>query len=230
MKVLFVIPARGGSKGIPGKNIKPLLGKPLIHYSLEYARLFESDENICVSTDSDAIAESVNSIGYSVPFMRPSDLATDTAGTFEVLRHAFEFYDGKKNYDAIALLQPTSPFREKKHYQEAIQLFNGTIDMVVSVTEAASNPYFNLFEEGTDGYLKVSKGDGRFKRRQDLPKVYEYNGSIYIINTNSIKTKKSFADFGKVLKYVMSSEYAVDLDTPADWKLAEYMAAQSLKA
>jgi N-acylneuraminate cytidylyltransferase len=100
-------------KRYTGEKHQTIIRKPLIHYSLEYARLFESDENICVSTDSDAIAESVNSIGYSVPFIRPSDLATDTAGTFEVLRHAFEFYDGKKNYDAIALLQPTSPFREK---------------------------------------------------------------------------------------------------------------------
>jgi N-acylneuraminate cytidylyltransferase len=227
MNFLFVIPARGGSKGIPGKNIKPLAGKPLIYYSLEFARQFTTDENICISTDAESIAEAVNEVGYKTPFVRPAHLATDSAGTFEVLQHALSFYEEQgRNYDAVILLQPTSPFRESKHFEESAQLFNKNIDMVVSVTEAASNPYFNLFEEGADGYLKISKGNGSYLRRQDAPKVYEYNGSIYIINTASVQLNKSVSELDKVVKYVMGSEYAIDLDTQADWKYAEFMHAK----
>jgi len=227
MEFLFVIPARGGSKGIPGKNKKLLAGKPLIHYSLEYARLFATDDNICVTTEDASIAQTVSAIGYNVPFMRPAQLATDTAGSFEVLQHALEFYKKQnRKFDAIVLLQPTSPFRQKKHFEEASALFRKTIDMVVSVTESASNPYYNLFEEGSDGFLHISKGDGKFTRRQDVPKVYEYNGSIYVINADSIATQKSFGAFKKVIKYVMNEVYDLDLDTLADWKYAEYLHSQ----
>src|SRR5215831_8877346 len=115
MQLLFIIPARGGSKGIPGKNIKPLNGKPLIYYSIEFARLFSDDQNICITTDSEAIKKTAETIGLAVPFLRPSHLATDTAGTYEVLQHAVGVYkDLAKEYDALVLLQPTSPFREKK--------------------------------------------------------------------------------------------------------------------
>ena len=226
MDFLFVIPARGGSKGIPGKNTKPLVGKPLIYYSLEYARQFTRDENICISTDAIYIADAVRAVGYKVPFLRPAQLATDVAGTFGVLQHALDFYQQRgRSFDAVVLLQPTSPFREFKHFEESARLFNKNIDMVVSVTEAASNPYFNLFEEGTDGFLKVSKGSGTYLRRQDLPKVYEYNGSIYIISTDSVRRKNSVSELERVVKYVMSSDYAIDLDTHADWKYAEFMHA-----
>src|SRR6185436_3803407 len=118
MRLLFVIPARGGSKGLPGKNIKPLNGKPLIGYSLDFARLFTKDENICVSTDSAEIAACVSEFGYKVPFMRPAELATDTAGSYGVIKQAMLFYEASgRHYDAIVLLQPTSPFRQKNHLE-----------------------------------------------------------------------------------------------------------------
>jgi CMP-N,N'-diacetyllegionaminic acid synthase len=224
MKLLFVIPARGGSKGIPGKNIKPLHGQPLILYSVAYARLFTNDKNICVSTDSRDIKQTVESFNLSVPFLRPAELATDTAGTFDVLKHAVNYYEEQGlQYEALVLLQPTSPLREKKHLEEALKEYNNRLDMVVSVKESSANPYYNLFEEDKQGKLVICKGDGQYTRRQDVPPVYEYNGSIYIINIQSIKQKKSFKDFSFVRKYVMEDAYSIDLDSPSDWEYAEYL-------
>src|SRR4051812_49026161 len=152
MKTLFVIPARGGSKGIPGKNIKLLNGKTLIAYSLEYARLFVGDDDICVSTDSKGIADLVTSMNYKIPFMRPAHLASDTAGSYEVLLHALEAYEKKNgSYDLMVLLQPTSPFRKKEHLTQAMELMKPGIDMVVSVKESEANPYYNLFEKNSKG-------------------------------------------------------------------------------
>ncbi|HLK28173.1 MAG TPA: acylneuraminate cytidylyltransferase family protein [Puia sp.] len=223
MDFLFVIPARGGSKGIPGKNIKLLNNKPLIYYSIELARLMTDDEHICVSTDSSEIKACVEKTGLKVPFLRPPYLATDTSGSYEVLEHAVEYYISKgKHYDAIVLLQPTSPLRKKQHVEGCIEKFTEDLDMVASVKESKANPYYNLFEENEKELLTISKGKGQFTRRQDVPKVYEYNGSIYIINIKSLRSKKSFQEFASVKKYVMEEKYSIDLDTPEDWDYAEY--------
>lgn len=230
MKLLFVIPARGGSKGIPGKNVKALCGKPLLHYSLEYARLFAGDEDICLTTDSDEIAACAKILNYTIPFKRPDSLAADEAGTYPVLQHALNYYEAQgKKYDALVLLQPTSPFREKFHLTEAVSLFNDNVDMIVSVQQSAASPYFTLFEETPDGYLQVSKGEGMFKRRQDAPLVYEFNGSIYIINTSSLRSFSTFGELKKRVKYVMKSEYSIDLDTPDDWEYAEFIGQKKMK-
>ena len=189
MKYLVVIPARGGSKGIPRKNIKLFDGKPLIYYAIDTARAVVPDEDICVSTDDDEIIQVVESYGLKVPFKRPVELATDTAGTYEVLLHALDFYEKQgKRYDALILLQNTSPFRTADHVKEAIKLYTPEVDMVVSVKECAANPYYCVFEETPEGYLHVCKGDGNIFRRQDAPKVYEYNGAIYIMNADVLKT------------------------------------------
>lgn len=221
MNCLYIIPARGGSKGIPRKNIKLFNGKPLIYYAIDNAREMTSDSNICVSTDDDEIIKVVEDYGLKVSFKRPSSLATDTSGTFDVLTHALEFYKDR-HYDAIVLLQTTSPFRQSIDIKNALKLYTPDIDMVVSVTETNSNPYYNCFEEDKDGYLHISKGDGSYTRRQDIPKVYEYNGAIYIINIESLK-KKKFSNFTKRKKYVMKPELSIDLDTPLDWEIAEYI-------
>lgn len=190
MNSLVIIPARGGSKGIPHKNIKPLDGKPLIYYTIDVARAIVSDDNICVSTDDDEIIKCVEKYNLKVPFVRPAELATDTAGTYEVLLHALDFYEKQgKQFDNIILLQNTSPFRTAKNVKEALCLYSDQIDMVVSVKETASNPYYNCFEEDDNGFLKISKGNGLFTRRQDVPKAYEYNGAIYVINPKSLKEK-----------------------------------------
>jgi CMP-N,N'-diacetyllegionaminic acid synthase len=229
LKILFVIPARGGSKGIPGKNIKPLGGKPLIHYSIEYARQFADDEDICLTTDDDKIIESAGKIGYEPPFKRPEFLATDSAGSYDVLVHAFQFYKDKNVcYDVIVLLQPTSPFRLKSHLKDALSLYNSNLDMVVSVNETSNNPYYNLFEPDKNGFLKISKGGGTFTRRQDVPPVYSYNGSLYIINSESLMKNRNFAGFSNIIPFKMDAKYSVDLDEPQDWELAEYLINKKL--
>lgn len=221
-KILFVIPARGGSKGIPKKNIKLLDGKPLIVYALEVARKFTSDENICISTDDEEIISVVESSGYVVPFRRPPILASDTAGTYEVLIHAIEFYETKGlSFDTLVLLQPTSPFRNYRHIQEAMELYSTSLDMVVSVKESHANPYLTIVEEDEEGLLQKSK-PSNFTRRQDAPKVYEYNGAVYVINVQSLKNSP-INKFTKVKKYVMDELHSIDLDTPMDWAYCEFL-------
>ena len=224
MKILVVIPARGGSKGIPHKNIKPLAGKPLIHYTIDVARQIVADEDICVSTDDSEIIQCVEDYGLKVPFVRPEELATDTAGTYEVLLHALNFYEQQGNqYDVVLLLQNTSPFRTAKQVKEALALYQSDIDMVVSVKECSANPYYCVFEENQEGYLNICKGDGNITRRQDAPKVYEYNGAIYAINPQSLK-QMPLNKFSRRIKYVMDEQSSLDLDTMNDWRMAELIA------
>ena len=228
MNILVIIPARGGSKGIPGKNIKLLGGKPLIYYAIDVARAIVDDTHICVSTDDDQIIRVVEQYGLSVPFIRPTELATDTAGSYGVLLHALSFYESKgEHFDAVVLLQVTSPFRTVNHVREALNLYNKDLDMVVSVKERDSNPYYLCFEEDTEGMLHISKGDGHYTRRQDCPPVYEYNGAIYIINPERMKAMP-LNKFKKRVKYVMDREHSVDLDTMMDWMIAEYMITNKL--
>lgn len=226
--LLFIIPARGGSKGIPGKNIKPLCGKPLIYYTIDAARSIVDDSQICVSTDDARIVKIVEEYGLNVHFKRPEHLATDNASTYDVLRHALNYYEERGNYfDAVILLQATSPFRKGFHVEEALQLYSKEIDMVVSVTETSTNPYYNCFEEDESGFLHISKGNGDIKRRQDAPKCWEYNGAIYIINPDSLK-RTTMGSFDKIRKYVMDNIHSIDLDTPLDWITAESIIEQHL--
>lgn len=222
-KTLVLIPARGGSKGIPGKNIKPFVGKPLIYYSIEAARELFDDIDICVSTDSEEIKCCVEKIGLSIPFLRPQHLATDEAGSHEVLLHAVDFYIERSiHYEQILLLQPTTPIRSITHVLDILKMkdSNPNVDMVVSVKESKENPYFTLFEENNKGFIEKSKS-GNFVRRQDCPKVYTFNGSIYLISIDSLK-KERIDKFKRVKKYVMEEEvYSIDLDTPSDWIQAE---------
>ena len=228
MNILVIIPARGGSKGIPGKNIKLLGGKPLIYYAIDVARAIVDDTHICVSTDDDQIIRVVEQYGLIVPFIRPTVLATDTAVSYVVLLHALSFYESKgEHFDAVVLLQVTSPFRTVNHVREALNLYNKDLDMVVSVKETDSNPYYLCFEEDTEGMLHISKGDGHYTRRQDCPPVYEYNGAIYIINPERMKAMP-LNKFKKRVKYVMDREHSVDLDTMMDWMIAEYMITNKL--
>ncbi|OYQ32107.1 CMP-N-acetylneuraminic acid synthetase [Flavobacterium cyanobacteriorum] len=223
MEKLVVIPARGGSKGVPQKNIKLLHGIPLIHYTVNEARKVFDDSRIIVSTDDEVIKDTTERTGLKVPFLRPQELATDTAGTYEVLLHALNYFESTgKRADVLILLQPTSPFRKARHIEEALQLYTAETDMVVSVKETKANPYYLLFEENKEGYLQKSK-PGHYIRRQDCPQVWEYNGAVYIINVESLKSKP-IADFTRVRKYVMDEFSSHDIDTPYDWLVAESIA------
>lgn len=225
---LIVIPARGGSKGIPHKNIKLLNGKPLICYSIDVARQFTSNDNICVTTDDDEIIQVVENYGLKVPFKRPDYLATDHCGSNEVIQHAYMFYAQQgKIYDAILLLQPTSPFRKVEFLKEAVALYDDGIDMVTSVKQSSCNPYYDGFEEDAEGLLRISKGDGTIERRQDAPSVWQQNGSIYVINPKSLM-EKGMAHFSRIRKYPMSELYSVDIDNPFDWKVAELIISEKM--
>ena len=229
MKPLFVIPARGGSKGIPGKNIKPLGGKPLIAYSVEVARQLAPDSDICVSTDDPAIADVVREMGLEVPFMRPDYLATDNCGTYEVLLHAVKFFEKLgRRYDTMVLLQPTSPLRTADDVRRCLEAYTSDVDMVVTVVEAASNPYYNCYETDADGFLHISKGDGSYVRRQDAPKAWEYNGAVYVINIDSLK-QMPLSKFPRRRMVEMERRRSIDLDTPLDWMVAEAVVAQMQK-
>ncbi|MBI1767954.1 MAG: acylneuraminate cytidylyltransferase family protein [Bacteroidetes bacterium] len=221
METLYVIPARGGSKGLPGKNIKSLNGKPLIHYSIEAALQLTSPGNICVSTDDPIIKNVAEEAGVRVPFVRFSELATDTAPMDEVLRHAIKFYEKEnKFYDTIVLLQPTSPLRSTEDIKNALSLYHPNLDMVMSVFETKANPYYVLFEE-TGGLLVKSK-EGNFETRQSAPKVYQANGAIYIINVNSLK-EKPMKQFSRTAKYEMDEIKSIDIDTPLDFEYCEFL-------
>jgi CMP-N,N'-diacetyllegionaminic acid synthase len=220
MEILFLITARGGSKGLPGKNIKPLKGKPLLWYTIDFARQFTSDLNICLSTDSDEIILVANEKGLKVPFKRPDYLSTDSASSYDVIMHALNYYKEKGIfYKSIVLLQPTSPFRMKEFLNEMLSIYSESIDMVVSVKECHDNPYFTIFEDNELGYLTKSKS-GLFTRRQDAPKVYAYNGSIYLINVASLYMS-NISDFKKIKKYVINDFFSLDIDNHLDWIVAE---------
>ena len=220
--ILIIIPARGGSKGIPGKNIKSLGGKPLICWSIDVARSLTKEENICVTTDSLDIIKVVEDYGLKIPFVRPAELATDKAGSNDVLLNALNFYESSgKSFKMIVLLQPTSPFRKLEFVEEAMELYNEGLDMVVSVKEASCNPYYNCYEEDKEGLLVRSKSlNAPLVCRQDAPHAYEYNGSIYVINPKSLK-EKGMSHFTKIRKYEMTDLYSIDLDTMLDWYIAE---------
>ena len=223
MKALFLIPARGGSKGIPHKNRKLLAGKPLIGYTIDAARaVAPSDADICVSTDEDEIIRVVEGYGLTVPFKRPDELAQDGSGTYEVILHALNYFEAQGIiYDVVVLLQPTSPLRTGVHIREAMELYTPDCDMVVSVAEAKSNPYYVMFQEDSEGYLQHLL-KGTFIRRQDCPAVYEYNGAVYVMNVASLRAKH-LSDFTRNRKYVMPASISIDLDTLDDWKYAEFL-------
>ncbi len=217
-KILTIIPARGGSKGLPGKNIKELCGKPLICYSIDVAREILDDCDICVSTDDLQIIRIVESYGLKVPFVRPEALATDSANTFDVIKHALEYYFAQgKLYDIILLLQPTSPLRTAAQVKEALELYDNGIDMVVSVKE--SHAASVICHEDEDGFLQLTLNRDA-KRRQDICSYYEFNGAIYIINVQSILRGKNFS-FPKRKKYIMDEISSVDIDTEVDFNYVE---------
>jgi len=222
MRILYLIPARAGSKGLPGKNTKILGNKPLITHTIDFVkkRIKKKDE-LCISTDDDAIFSIAADLGINIPFERPSELATDTATTYDVIMHALKFYEGQgKFFDCVLLLQVTSPLRSELDFDCLISSYDKEIDMVVTVKQSKENPYFTLFEENNEGYIEKSK-TGDFQRRQDCPAVFAFNGSMYLMNVEALK-KGPINQFKKIKKVIMPDERSVDVDNMADWILLEY--------
>lgn len=232
MTPLIIIPARGGSKGIPRKNIKPLAGRPLIGYSIDVARAVASqygvdERHILLSTDDEEIAATAEALGLPTAYRRPATLATDRAGSREMMLDAMDWAEGQKiGFDAVVLLQPTSPFRTARDVAGCIALYERERpDMAVSVKEASANPYYNCFEtDPATGALHISKGDGLLTRRQDAPKAWEFNGAVYVIRPESLRAMP-MGDFPRRLPYEMPALRSVDLDTPLDWAVAEALIA-----
>ena len=225
-RILAIIPARGGSKGLPGKNIKPLNGKSLIYFSIDVSRQYLNEYDICVSTDDLSIIEKVEAYGLKVPFQRPDKLATDCATTNDVLLHAIDFYEARNiRYDVILLLQPTSPLRTVRHVEEALKLYRDDIDMVVSVMDSHAPSL--LCREAENGYMDfVLNKEG--SRRQNLTNYYEYNGAIYVINVGRLK-QKMLSGLSRKIKYVKPRWASVDIDDAWDWFMAEQVLKLNFK-
>jgi CMP-N,N'-diacetyllegionaminic acid synthase len=229
VKALYLIPARGGSKGIPHKNVRKLNGKPLIYYSIDIARSFTTDENICLSTDDLEIKKVAEEYGLNVPFMRPSHLASDTATSSDAIEHAYNYYHAKGiQYDVIVLLQPTSPFRTVIDLKNAWTVFNQeNPDIVLGVKIASANPYLDIYEE-ENGVLKKSKTIEELTRRQDAPPVYQVNGALYLIKAASFLSNNSIQDMPIKKKSIMNRINSVDIDDPIDWLYCEFLIEKSV--
>jgi CMP-N,N'-diacetyllegionaminic acid synthase len=224
MKILGLIPARAGSKGVPRKNIKLLGGKPLIAYTIESAMDCDLIQDVVVSTDCQEIMDIATKYGADVPFLRPDELANDSAKSIDVVIHALEYLKHLgREYDAVILLQPTSPFRKKGFLDEAIQQYKkDNLDSLISVLPVPTeyNPHW-VFEVNENGFLKLSTGDDTIiSRRQDLPEAYIRDGSIYVTSAEVILKKKTF--YGKKLGYIVHDNNChVNIDTIKDWEFAE---------
>lgn len=223
MRVLAIIPARGGSKGVAGKNIKRLGAKPLLQYTWESANNSTLLTKIILSSEDEGIIAVARNLGIDVPFIRPETLATDQAKSIDVIQHAVAFLENKgEYYDAVCLLQVTSPFRSKNFIDRAIQKFIDTnVDTLISVLPVPHeyNPHW-VFEENPAGNLCVATGDQEIiPRRQELPKAYHRDGSLYLTKMEYIK-QGTF--YGSKMSYIESNpDVYVNIDTLSDWAQAE---------
>lgn len=220
--VLCIIPARGGSKGLPGKNIKKLSGKPLITYSIEQARDSKYIDRVIVSTDSREIADISEKYGAEVPFMRPKKYAEDNSSIFDVLLHAMDRLEKKEKYsfDILVLLHVTAPLRNSEDIDNCIELLvKKDADNIFSVTPANRNPYFNMVEVSKDGKVRLIK-KGSFATRQSAPEVFDMNASIYVWWKDILKKKKRTLLENSHI-YIMPKERSVDIDDAIDFKIAE---------
>lgn len=232
MKILGIIPARGGSKGVPGKNIKVLGSKPLIQYTLEAAEQSKLLSKVIVSTDSEPIADCVKSLGGTIPFIRPASLAQDETPTLSVIQHALDFYlEQGESFDAVCLLQVTSPFRMPGFIDKALSKFiEADCDSIISVLPVPTefNPHW-IFEPDERGYLKIATGESNIiSRRQDLPQAYFRDGSIYITKSEIIVNQQSL--LGQKISFLANGpQWHVNIDTLHDWEVAERMVEKYMK-
>jgi CMP-N,N'-diacetyllegionaminic acid synthase len=232
MRILGIIPARGGSKGVPRKNIKLLNGKPLLQYTTEIALESQYLTDVILSSEDKQIITVAESLGIQVPFIRPSALADDQTPTIDVIIHALEWYGNQAIFfDAVCLLQVTSPFRTVKFLDKAITKFmNSGCDSLFSVQKVPHeyNPHWT-FEVNPEGNLKIATGEEKIiSRRQELPDAYHRDGSIYITKTEVLLQQHSL--YGKSTSFIESSpEFHVNIDALADWEKAEQMIKNNQK-
>lgn len=235
MKIVGIITARGGSKGIPRKNVKLLHGKPLIAYTIEAAKESGVFDRIILSTDDSEIAAVGKQYGAEVPFMRPAELAEDTTPTLPVLMHAIKWLKDNEKYEpnAVAILQPTAPLRRAEHLREACELFKKSgADSVVSVSEVPGhhNPHWQ-FTIDADMRARVFTGEpfaDIVKRRQDLPKTYTRNGAIYLFETSLLFADTPSFYGSDVRAYEMDEASSINIDSLEDFARAELRMSSSV--
>jgi CMP-N-acetylneuraminic acid synthetase len=229
MKTVAFIFARGGSKGLPGKNIKPLGGKPLIAWSIDQALAVKRIERVIVSTDSEEIANVARVYGAEVPFMRPEELARDDSPEWLAWRHALNYLiEAEGNLPEVMVSIPTTaPLRLPLDIENCLDEYEkGKADMVITVTDAHRNPYFNMVKENTDGTVAlVISPKKALKRRQDAPTVYDMATISYIVNPEFVMNHQSHFE-GNVRAVHVPLERAIDIDTLTDFKMAEFFLSQ----
>jgi len=238
-KILCVIGARGGSQGVPGKNVRPLLGQPVIAWAISKALAVPGIDRVVVSTDSDQIAEVALAAGAEVPFVRPEAIASSDAGKFQVWQHALmacEQQDGVA-YDVYVDIDCTNPLIETGDIEGALQHFRRlredgrNPDAVFTVSEARRNPYFNLVESNAEGTLKMSKslGNGTVLARQRAPAVFEHVAGTYVLDTGYLRSANHLLD-GRVFGYQIPPDRAFDIDSELDFSIIEFLLKRQLGA
>lgn len=229
MKIIASICARGGSVGVPGKNIRILHGKPLIAHTIEQALSVKSIDAVYVSTDSPEIAEVARQYGALVPFLRPVELATSNAAKVPVIQHLCDWvsmHDG--GFDRIVDLDPTSPLRKITDIEACLSLLDADTDAVITAFESEKNPYFNMVEQKVDGNIGlVCQPAGLVVARQQAPHVYSMNASIYVWHRHTL-SKGLWS--GRVKLHVMPRERSIDIDSPLDFAIVEMLMDQAKEA
>ncbi len=220
-----LIPARGGSRGIPRKNLHPLRGKPLIAWTIEAALRSAAIEKVIVTTDDDEIAEVSRSCGAQVPFLRPAALASDEADSGAVVMHALDFLRRSGEWpSAVALLQPTSPLRDCGDIDRAAALYDQKAAQAVASVRRVEHPVQWLRRIDSDGRL-VSYSETDVSRRQDMQVLYELNGAIYLVNADTFERERTFFP-PRTFAYVMPPERSIDIDTLFDLRLASLLMSE----
>ena len=221
-RILALVVARSGSKRLPGKNIRPLGGKPLILWSLDSVTGIKDICDVMISTDDPEIALLARNAGAYVPWLRPSALSEDASSMVDVALHALDFYEREHGaIDGILLLQPTSPFRTRETVLRGLNMFLKNKRSILAISEAKSHPMW-CFSFENDKLMPFIDGPGLVQRSQDLPKAYVVNGSFYLITPEELRVSKSFYNSNTMPLYTSSQMEGIDIDTEADWEMAEY--------
>jgi len=231
MKYLALICARAGSKGLPGKNIKPLNGIPLIGRAINVAKKIEKISRIIVSTDSEEISDIALEYGAEVPFKRPKELAQDDSPEWLTWRHAIEFIENSGyTFDAIVVLPVTAPLRNVEDVEACIDLFEKSkVDSVITVTPASRSPYFNMITKDNAGYASlVIPPKYQITRRQDAPEVFDMTTVCYVSDVDFVKRNDDIFK-GSVKSVLVPKNRAIDIDEPLDFRIAELILQNELE-
>jgi N-acylneuraminate cytidylyltransferase len=233
MKTVALICARGGSKGLPGKNIRPLAGRPLIAWAISQAEAVDRIDRIIVSTDSEEIAAVSREAGAEVPFLRPPELAADNSPEWLVWRHALNYLRESTGYvpDTLIVVPATAPLRSVQDLENCLDEHEkGSADMVITVTDAHRSPYFNMVACHVDGTVGlVIPPQGRIVRRQDAPVVYDMTTVAYVTTPEFVLTRNGIFE-GRVHHVHVPVDRALDIDTLLDFRLAELLMSDRLNS